>query len=216
MVVSGTSFGISPRVSIGGVPCVVNTTTIDQDQIACTAGPRLGWNTDVIVTVAGRASNAVPLQFVGPELSQIVPNVINANGGFVLFQGQHFGITDVANFSIVIGNHQCENVQLLAGTTLRCHLKGPVPSADVPVRVRAWGVWTEDLAAEIRCAPEFYGEIGDLCSVCPTGAVCLGLLTAPVAERGYFQKVCVCLPLHVGGYSSSVSHSYAGLCYLMV
>ena len=221
--VTGSSFGSSPIVHVGDSRCAVNHTSVGQDVIVCTAPPRLALDTSVAVQVGRRVTLPVPewaVVYEPPVLRDVVPNVVDAVlGGTVELHGNFFGspAATLSAFRVDFGGVDCQSPTVVSDTLVRCILPGGMVTQDVGVRVTSWGATSAPRQVEVRCLNGFYSTgVGEVCTTCPTGATCAGMLSEPVAKPGFFALVrglpccsqawpglspglCCCVAVVVGG-----------------
>ena len=199
----GASFGPSPAVYIGRVPCGVNATVAQQNYITCTAGPRLSLETYVEVEVQGRVAGGFPrgpqLAFDPPTLVEVSPNIVDAFvGGAIDVKGRNFGHVGAAanNVTIQVGRYACADVALLADTHARCTIASGLDTGEVVATITSWEVQSNAVAVELRCSKGYYAASdGQPCEPCPIGAECGGMLALPVALPGFFSLVRAYLPM---------------------
>ncbi len=84
-MVTGTSFGVSGFVTIGGISCLSSGGVVNNVQITCAVPAGNGLNNPLVVTVAGQTSNTFVFNYKPPSISSISPTNGLTSGAFVFF-----------------------------------------------------------------------------------------------------------------------------------
>ncbi len=194
----------TPEVFVGSQPCrVVGPHPRRHDMLECMVPPRqVDTSNQVVVAVDGQTSNAVPLMYDGPVVVGVEPSVIDAGSGTstgghgprveqIVLKGFNFGVRYMPgltpNHSVLVGGQACTAVMWDSDTTLTCippHTLVP-GSYNLTITV-AGGPQSQAFVIAASCPSGFFGRGGEACTVCPSGAMCLGRGSDPVALPGFF------------------------------
>ncbi len=94
LTLTGSNFGISPAVTVGGQNAPTQALGTTHNQIVCTLPAGEGTSQQVRVTVAGQVANPLTLDYDAPLLTSISPSSGPTSGGTLLtLQGANFGFT---------------------------------------------------------------------------------------------------------------------------
>ncbi len=92
LTISGDNFGMSGAVTVGGIPCSVQSWS--HTQVTALSPEGQGAGLPVIVAVAGQHSNSTPFSYLPPVISTIVPSEgPEAGGNLIALTGTDFGTT---------------------------------------------------------------------------------------------------------------------------
>jgi hypothetical protein len=161
--VSGSNFGLTPTVTVGGNACVLGAH--DDQQVTCTAPPGTGTQ-PVVVTVGGQVSGSLPVNYAPSiTLTSFSPTTAPTGGGTVLLlEG-----TGLAQATVSISGASCA-VLKATDTSVACVL--PATPAG-PATVTA----TSPAGMASRAGLEFVASCGvDLAdgASCDDGNPCTG------------------------------------------
>ncbi|MCU0749126.1 MAG: IPT/TIG domain-containing protein, partial [Akkermansiaceae bacterium] len=96
LTLTGSNFGISPLVSVGGNSAII-VGTPSHTQIIATLPPGEGLGKSVTVSVAGRSSNSRLLDYDAPSVSEITAASIPTSGNVpITIRGVNFGLAPIA------------------------------------------------------------------------------------------------------------------------
>jgi hypothetical protein len=103
ITISGSSFGVSGSVTLGGSACAIADWT--QSRIICTNPPGQGANVPLVVTVSGQSSQSNPqFSYDAPSVASISPATGPTTGGTVItISGSSFGVSG----SVTLGGSAC-------------------------------------------------------------------------------------------------------------
>jgi large repetitive protein len=91
ITLTGSSFGLSPTVTIGGV--TVTSTRLSHSQVTAIVPAGEGTNRQVRVDVDGRSSNALSFSYDVPQITQINPTTGPTSGNVpITISGNSFGL----------------------------------------------------------------------------------------------------------------------------
>jgi hypothetical protein len=100
ITLTGSNFGTSGTVSIGGQDAPVTSGGYSHTTITCTLPPGQGANLPVVVTSANRSSNSVPFSYNPPAITGISPATGPTSGGtLITLTGSNFGTSPVVLFN---------------------------------------------------------------------------------------------------------------------
>jgi hypothetical protein len=102
LVVIGSHFGTSGKITVGNKPCVVQS--YGDLRVECSLPEGQGKDQSVILERAGSKSNIVKFSYLPPSITSISPSSGPSSGGTVLsITGANFGL----NGSVTIGGKAC-------------------------------------------------------------------------------------------------------------
>ncbi len=106
LVLTGSSFGTSATVTIGGVNCPVATQS--HSSITCTVADGVGQSLSVVVTVGARSTSALLFSYLPPTISLIAPvNGPTAGGLTIALNGSSFATAALGAASVLFGTTPC-------------------------------------------------------------------------------------------------------------
>lgn len=96
ITLTGSSFGLSPTVTFGGV--TVTSTRLSHSQVTAIVPPGEGTNRQVRVDVDGRSSNALSFSYDAPQITLISPATGPTSGNVpITVVGSNFGINPLVS-----------------------------------------------------------------------------------------------------------------------
>lgn len=226
ITITGTNFGVSPTVSIGGKNAQVTSGTHTQLVVNSPAGE--GVNQPVVVNSGGQISNSAEFSYLPPAITGInYASAPTAGGTTVTLTGSNFGITP----TVSIGGYAAPLTGVPSHTQIICTLpagQGKNQSVTVNTAGQSSNTLTLDYdAPELTSISPATGPTqgGSLITLTGknfgfSGSVSVGTLNAPVTSGGYSHTRIICtlpegqganLPVVVTSAqrsSNSVSFSY--------
>jgi hypothetical protein len=111
LVILGSSFGLNPSATVGGVACQNLQLPIAHQRIECTAPNGTG-SASIVVTagVAGLQSDAFPFSFKAPFITDVSPQTIDTDGETQLvITGTDFGVYTFpgVDVDVTVGGNAC-------------------------------------------------------------------------------------------------------------
>ncbi len=165
----------------------------------------------VAVTVDGQTSPPVPFPYDGPRLLSVDPPMLDAvlappstQRARLSITGVNFGVRYrdgvASDHRVTVGNATCGGVVWDSDGLVSCLLGGDHTVGTYSVTVVVGGrPSAPPLTLWLKCPKGRFGQVGEACAACPSGAACPGLDADPVrcrvarccrSERG---GVCMCV-----------------------
>ncbi len=207
-------------VTVGRLPCVVLENTVDHEGLTCRAPPRqVDTNSDVVVGVGLQYSVPHTFTYASPFIDRVFPPVLDAVSGSsprvrLTLYGANFGSLyreDLAsNHTVHVGPYSCGALKWTSDSDVSCALEGTVVVGQYSVSIIVGGTpSTTPVSIFVNCPRDTYGQAGQLCTPCPTGATCPGRDADPLSLPGYYPvsvaQFVACAPpaACVGGISAA-------------
>ena len=193
----GENFGAAPLVTVSGAAAGFVNVSADGRLVYVTAPPGSGARLVVGVTVGGQRAAAGDAAG-GARYYSYAPPLVDglgggreyvdaARGGPVTLLGANFvppGL-NVSGLGVTISGVPCSEPARAADGSLSCVASPSRVDAAAAVVVVVSGV-TGGGTVPVACPPGYSGpRPGDVCAVCPPGAVCYGRDLPPLPDAGY-------------------------------
>ena len=180
----------------------------DHNEVVILSPTGLGVQRNVSITVRDANSTSAsdaditlawPFNYNPPEITFIVPNVADSVGDSIRVRGVNFGRTADAEtaaeklVAVVINDQPCTNVQRVdrfGEPALECTMEEDVVGAkNVSITVAGQDGFLDARKGVFftECDKGFYGQTGEYCLPCPTGADCDGAFAEPRAQEGWYN-----------------------------
>eukprot|EP01138_Halocafeteria_seosinensis_P013173 gb/GECG01013454.1/.p1 GENE.gb/GECG01013454.1/~~gb/GECG01013454.1/.p1 ORF type:complete len:1419 (+),score=134.27 gb/GECG01013454.1/:1-4257(+) len=186
--IKGINFGSSlsaVKIFIGENKCSIKGrkfSFISHTAVHCTLPSGWGSNLVVDVTVGGQSSASVDelyFSYDPPRISDVSPNVPDAEGAELRFRGSNFGPAG-GDAWVMVGERRCMDPIVRSHSIIECTMEADVVGAkEINLTVARQQVvfpaWREKIVT--MCQPEWYGLESETCLYCPDhlrGAVCPG------------------------------------------
>lgn len=129
----GTSFDGDSWVKVDGALCTILTQS--STSVTCTAPAGQGPANDVIIRISGQESEAYPISYENPTITQIDPAGRPTEGGIdITLTGTSFGNLGIETVTVTVGANDCP-VKTQTHTKVTCTLPAGTGSAAVYIRV---------------------------------------------------------------------------------
>ena len=119
ITINGSSFGLYPAVTIGGIPCTLATNGLSSNSIVVVSPIGQGTRKSVLVTVGNQTSNPLILDYQPPTITSISPASFDTAGGNIItIVGSNFGVSprvaiDSGDCRLISSSHTnivCESI----------------------------------------------------------------------------------------------------------
>lgn len=155
-----------------------------------------------------------------PVIDRVSPEPVDARGSQLLsIIGKNFG-SDISETRVEISNVDCSHSRWISDSEIQCmteKLEIGYVSLFIDVAEQNASVSADSGRIRAFCMPGYFGRVGENCTGCPTGAICSGYESDPVASAGFFEvshrfRFVKCNPLEacVGGEGSPCDPKYRG------
>ena len=189
---------------VGGTGCAV--VEHDHNMVKFLHPTGLGVDRAVYMSIVDRNASsysvhtaALNFTYNAPSISFIVPNVADARGDSIRVRGVNFGRTEDAEtpqekvVAVVVNDLPCANVQRVerfGEPALECNMETDVVgSKNVTITVAGQNGFLSAKQGVFfsECTANYYGQEGEFCLPCPTGATCEGGFEEPRATAGWYN-----------------------------
>jgi hypothetical protein len=141
ITVTGTEFGPSTAITLGGQECSVTSRAVTGDEVICFLPAGNGVGKEIVLDVSGQSVTATQVfDYFAPEINSVSPGGGSTEGGFTVnVGGQYFSTTGTIN--VLISGSLVECIQLpvneYTATLVKCIF--PEGSGTVPVTITVGG-----------------------------------------------------------------------------
>lgn len=223
ILISGHNFGTTGAIVHVGAATGPVCSVIRQkhSEIVCAAPGGVGGDLHMFVTIAGQTARSnTTMAYDPPQVGELRPNIGDARAGTpnLIVIGTNFGHVAPPQGQLIVwlDDMGCDNAAWVSNERVKCDVPSALPVGSMSLTVRVANQTSNSHLMFLQCSEGFFGAAGEMCSICPQGALCPGGNADPYPRAGFWRSsrsvFLACSPAHAcpGGADSPCAAGYTG------